>query len=86
MSTTGAGRCLRVRARLAKATVIIEASDTSGSLHQAAESVLVGHPVFIAKAVVDDPKLTWPRRFIGVDKPFGRVLQRASDVIDAIRG
>lgn len=51
----------RIMARLAKATVTIEASDTSGSLHQAAESIDVGHPVFIAKAVVEDTKLRWPR-------------------------
>jgi DNA processing protein len=75
----------RIMARLAKATVIIEASDTSGSLHQAAESVLVGHPVFIAKAVVDNPRLTWPRRFLGEGKPLGRVLTSSADVIAAAR-
>jgi DNA processing protein len=72
----------RIMARLAMATVIIEASDTSGSLHQAAESVQVGHPVFIAGGVLDDPKLTWPKRFIGDDKPLGRVLRASADVID----
>jgi DNA processing protein len=76
----------RIMARMAKATVIIEASDTSGSLHQAAESVLVGHPVFIAKAVVENEKLTWPQRFLGADKPLGRVLTNTADVVDAIRG
>jgi DNA processing protein len=76
----------RIMARLAKVTVIIEASDTRGSLHQAAESVDVGHPVFIAKAVADNPKLTWPRRFLGEGKPLGRVLQSSSDVIDFVRG
>lgn len=76
----------RIMARLARATVIIEASDTSGSLHQAAESVQVGHPVFIAKAVVDNPKLTWPRRFLGEGKPLGRVLTSSADVVDAARG
>ena len=75
----------RIMARLAMATVIIEASDTSGSLHQAAESVLVGHPVFIAAAVLDNPKLTWPKRFIGDDKPLGRVLRTSADVIDFAR-
>jgi len=72
----------RIMARLAMATVIIEASDTSGSLHQAAESVLVGHPVFIAAAVLEDSKLSWPKRFIGDDKPLGRVLRMSADVID----
>jgi DNA processing protein len=75
----------RIMARLAMATIIIEASDTSGSLHQAAESVQVGHPVFIAAAVLDNPKLTWPKRFIGDDKPFGRVLRTSADVIDFAR-
>ena len=75
----------RIMARLARATVIIEASDTSGSLHQAAESVDVGHPVFITKAVVENPKLTWPSRFLGEDKPFGRVLTSSADVIAAAR-
>jgi len=75
----------RIMARLALATVIIEASDTSGSLHQAAESIQVGHPVFIAAGVIDDPKLTWPKRFIGEDKPLGRVLRTTSDVIDFAR-
>lgn len=75
----------RIMARLAMATVIIEASDTSGSLHQAAESVLVGHPVFIAAAVLEDAKLTWPQRFIGDNKPLGRVLRTSSDVIDFAR-
>jgi DNA processing protein len=64
------------------ATVIIEASDTSGSLHQAVESVQVGHPVFIAAGILDNPKLTWPRQFIGDDKPLGRILRASSDVID----
>jgi DNA processing protein len=72
----------RIMARLAMATVIIEASDTSGSLHQAAESVQVGHPVFIAGGVLDNPKFTWPARFIGEGKPLGRVLRASSDVID----
>jgi DNA processing protein len=72
----------RIMARLALATVIIEASDTSGSLHQAVESVQVGHPVFIAAGMLDDPKLSWPKRFIGDDRPLGRVLRQTSDVIE----
>lgn len=72
----------RIMARLALATVIIEASDTSGSLHQAAESVQIGHPVFIAAGVLDNPRLTWPKRFIGPDKPLGRLLRTTADVVD----
>lgn len=75
----------RIMARLAMATVIIEASDTSGSLHQAVESIEVGHPVFIAAGVLENPKLSWPKRFIGVDKPLGRVLKASADVIEFAR-
>jgi len=74
----------RIMARLALATVIIEASDTSGSLHQAIESIHVGHPVFIAAAMLDNPKLTWPSRFIGKDR-LAHVLKASSDVIDFAR-
>lgn len=72
----------RVMARLAVATVIVEASDTSGSLHQASESVALGKPVFIAESVVNDPTLTWPARFIG--KPHAYVLRSSADLIALI--
>jgi DNA processing protein len=72
----------RIMARLAQATVILEASDTSGSLHQAAESIEVGHPVFITAALLENPKLTWPQRFVGEGKSLGRVLRTSADVIE----
>jgi len=75
----------RIMARLAMATLIIETSDTSGSLHQAAESVQIGHPVFIAASLLDHDKLIWPKRFIGDDKPLGRVLRTTVDAIDFAR-
>jgi DNA processing protein len=74
----------RVMARLALATVIVEASDTSGSLHQAAESVTVGHNVFIARSVAEDAKLKWPGRFIG--KPHATVLESSKQVIEYVAG
>lgn len=70
----------RVMARLALGTAIIEASDTSGSLHQVAESLEVGRSVFIARAVVDNPKVTWPQRFRGQAGVF--VFDSPSDVLD----
>jgi DNA processing protein len=72
----------RVMARLALATVIIEAGDTSGSLHQAAESLEAGHHVFIAKSVVQNGRLTWPARFMG--KPRVHELESSTDVADIL--
>lgn len=73
----------RVMARMARATVIVEASDTSGSLHQAAESIRVGHPVFIAESVVTDPTLTWPARLLGGSHAY--ILRNPLEVIVAAK-
>jgi len=53
----------RTMAALSDASVVIEASDTSGTLHQAAECVRLGRWLGIAQSVLDDPELTWPPRF-----------------------
>ncbi|MGO4133225.1 DNA-processing protein DprA [Rhizobium brockwellii] len=73
----------RVMALLSDATVIVEASDTSGTLHQAAECQKNGRWLFIMKSVVDDPRLTWPRKFL--DQPRTMVLERSEDVLEALR-
>jgi DNA processing protein len=74
----------RVMAAVSDAAVIIEASDTSGTLHQAAECQRLGRWLFIAKSVVDDASLSWPRRFVG--KPKVAVLQSTSDIMSSISG
>lgn len=53
----------RTMALLSDATVVIEASDTSGTLHQAAECMRLGRWLFIARSVVDNPALAWPAKF-----------------------
>jgi DNA processing protein len=53
----------RLMARLSRATVIVEATDTSGVLHQAAECEAARKALFIARSVREDPKLSWPARF-----------------------
>jgi DNA processing protein len=70
----------RVMARLALATVVIEAGDASGSLHQVAESVRAGRPVFVARSVSDDARLAWPARFLRESSV--RVLEASSQVIE----
>jgi len=73
----------KLMAALSDATVIIEAGDTSGSLHQAAECVRLGRWLFITKSVVDDSSLKWPSRFLG--NPTVRILTDSSDVMSALR-
>ncbi len=72
----------KLMAAVSDATVIIEAGDTSGSLHQAAECGRLGRWLFIAKSVVDNPMLQWPKRFLGQPKvaSFGTT----GDILKAI--
>ncbi len=72
----------RVMARLSRATVIVEAGDTSGSLHQATECLKIGRTLWIAKSVIETKSLTWPARFVG--KPGVFVLERVEDLVAEI--
>ncbi|MCK9919273.1 DNA-protecting protein DprA [Microbacteriaceae bacterium K1510] len=73
----------RVMAALTDATVIIEASDTSGTLHQAAECTRLKRWLFISKAIVDDPDVKWPGKFLSTyDRAV--VLNRVSEIMDRV--
>jgi DNA processing protein len=51
----------RTMALISDATVIIEASNTSGALSQGWEALRLGRLLYITQAVVRDPALTWPK-------------------------
>lgn len=72
----------RIMAALSDATVIIEASDTSGTLHQAAECTRLKRWLFIPQPVVDDPTIKWPAKFLAYERAV--ILTRASDILDRI--
>jgi DNA processing protein len=72
----------RVMAAISDATVIIEASDTSGTLHQAAECRRLGRWLFIVKSVAEDPSLTWPASFLR--NPKTAILERTEDILQAL--
>jgi DNA processing protein len=73
----------KVMAAIADATVIIEASDTSGSLHQAVECTNLGRPLFIAKSVADNPSLQWPKRFLA-HPDITHVLEKTDDILGVL--
>jgi DNA processing protein len=73
----------RVMAALTDVSVIVEASDTSGSLHQAAECQRLGRWLFIMKSVADNPELTWPKKFVGKDRVA--VLTATADILDVLQ-
>lgn len=58
----------KTMALLSDASVVIEASDTSGTLHQAAECVRQNRWLGILKSVVDDHRLTWPKNFLTYER------------------
>ncbi len=71
----------RTMALIAHASVIVEASDTSGSLSQGREALRLGRPLFLMKAVLDDPRLTWPREMLH----FGaQVLTEPEDILSEL--
>ena len=61
----------RLMAAISDATVIVEASDSSG-LPQAAERVHLGRWLFIAKSLAENPSLRWPKDF--AQYPNSRIL------------
>lgn len=49
---------------LTKATIIIEASDTSGTLYQARAALAQGRKLFILDSCFQNPKISWPEKFL----------------------
>lgn len=69
----------KTMALISDATIIVEAGDTSGSLHQGWESIRLGRPLFMTKAVASNQRLSWPQKLI----QYGAmILSDPSDVFD----
>jgi DNA processing protein len=54
----------RTMALISNATIIVEAKDDSGSLHQGWEALRLGRPLFIWKSVLDEESLVMPRKML----------------------
>ena len=75
----------RTMALISDATVIVEAGDSSGSLHQGWETLRIGRPLFICKSVVQDNELKWPKEMIKygameLDEPLDILENLPSDI------
>ena len=71
----------RTMALLVDASVIVEASDTSGSLSQGWEALRLNRDLFIMKSVLDQPRLTWPTKM----QQYGaQVLDDPEVLLDAL--
>jgi DNA processing protein len=68
-------------ALIANASVVVEAGETSGSLHQAVEALRLGRPLFIWKKVFENRALRWPKRMLD----YGAIrLEKFDVVLDAL--
>lgn len=72
----------QLMATLTDATVVIEASDTSGTLHQAVACTRLGRWLFIAQSVIDDPAISWPAKFLQYERCIA--LKDIRDVTDRV--
>lgn len=71
-------------AAISDATLIVEASDTSGTLTQARACAHQGRPLFISRHCYDNPAVSWPRKW--ADKPNVYVVSTAGEIDDILRG
>ena len=71
----------RTMALISDASIIVEAGEGSGSLYQGWETLRLGRPLFICKSVVDNPKLTWPKKMI----EYGAIeLDEPTDILEVL--
>jgi len=54
----------RTMALLSDATIIVEAGEKSGTLHQGWEALRLGRPLFLLRSVAEDARLSWPSEMI----------------------
>jgi DNA processing protein len=68
---------------LTEATVIVEASDTSGTLIQARAALQQGRKLFILNSAFEKPEITWPARF---EKQGAVRIRSTSEILEHLRG
>ncbi len=54
----------RTMALVSNASIIVEAGEKSGSLHQGWEALRLGRPLFLWTSIVKDLSLNWPKKMI----------------------
>jgi DNA processing protein len=69
-------------AAISDATVIIEASDTSGTLTQARACLHQGRPLFILRSCYDSDQVTWPKRWAEKENVF--IIGSSEEILSAI--
>jgi DNA processing protein len=71
----------RTMALISDATIIVEAGDTSGSLHQGVEALRLGRSLFIWKSILNNKQVTWPQKML---KYGAMVLSDPIDMLESL--
>lgn len=71
----------RTMALISDASLIVEAGESSGSLHQGWEALRLGRRLFLSKSIVSNRSLKWPKKMMD----YGAVeLREPEEIIDAL--
>src|SRR5262249_27512891 len=54
----------RTMALITEATVVVEAGEKSGTLHQGWEALRLGRLLFLMESIATNPQLSWPQELI----------------------
>lgn len=54
----------RLMALISDASIIVEAGNSSGSLHQGWEALRLGRPLFIWHSILEDSEVIWPKKML----------------------
>jgi len=71
----------RTMALVSDASVIVEASDGSGSLSQGWEALRLGRPLFLMASILEQRGLSWPRTMLDYG---AMVLNRPEDLLEQL--
>lgn len=71
----------RTMALISDASIIVEAGNSSGSLHQGWEALRLGRPLFIWNSIMNDSSLSWPQNML---KYGARELRNPETVLDVL--
>lgn len=72
----------RTMALVCDASVIVEASDGSGSLSQGWEALRLGRPLFLMASILDQSGLSWPKTMLDYG---AMVLNKPDDLLEQLR-
>ena len=71
----------RTMALISDASIIVEAGETSGSLHQGWEALRLGRQLFISERITSNTSLKWPKKMID----YGAVgLTEFDEIVDVL--